>query len=659
MQQLSLPFDSTTSLSTNTAWFQEALSILNVKKEVGWTDNFGKSLRNVLLREGITPIRTLSLFSGGGGLDIAFHDAGFEIVKMIELEDKYVQTLRHNSKQGKWLENSESICIDIREFSPEPNLSVDFIIGGPPCQTFSAAGRRAAGVSGINDDRGTLFNEYVRILKELQPKGFLFENVYGIIGANGGEAWQSIQKAFREAGYHIYFRILDAADYGVPQHRERLFIIGLKEGKYLFPCPTHGSDSLDQRPYYSAADAVNGVIISATLRTGIGGKFGHLLEQIPPGLNYSFYTKEMGYPNPIFSWRSKFSDFLYKADPKTPVRTIKAQGGQYTGPFSWENRKFSIDELKRLQTIPDSYELIGKQQVCIEQIGNSVPPQLGRILAISILDLVFGVKLPFSISYLSEDKQLSFRQRKKQLTSVYFEKAKAAIEEMYQSGQFTHSDQPEYKYSKTTTRFLSTDFSWSKEENTGSTKIYLSYDLSDSSWVISASSEKENNNEHLFSIDIHPSFGHDEWVLGVTSVRLCAKEIDIKVFTALWKAFEEKLTEATGKADLVQLSGYYQYNAKISGIMNFSPNVPVNSLWRVVQCVVRCIGIANQSSPKEFAEQWGVNVEDVVSYLHSLRSMGYEVRSHNTNPQILEGQYLIPYAFPTLNPQSVQLRKYL
>ena len=161
------------------AWFQEMLRSLDVCRSPALYDNFGKSLRNWLDRQGHSPIKTLSLFSGGGGLDIAFHDAGFEIVQMVELEAKYVQTLEKNSQQGKWLQGSQPICVDIRKFFPSSDLKVDFIIGGPPCQTFSAAGRRASGVAGTTDARGTLFQEYVRLLKTLQPKGFLFENVYG------------------------------------------------------------------------------------------------------------------------------------------------------------------------------------------------------------------------------------------------------------------------------------------------------------------------------------------------------------------------------------------------------------------------------------------------------------------------------------------------
>lgn len=654
MQQLSLPLDLYSDEPANKNWFQDMLAFLGVDKQTAWVDCFGKSLRKSLVQQGHAPIKTLSLFSGGGGLDIAFHDAGFEIIQMVELEAKYIQTLKQNSLPGKWLEGSKPICIDIKNYIPK-SIKVDLIIGGPPCQTFSAAGRRAAGVSGTDDARGTLFQEYVRILEILQPKGFLFENVYGITGANGGEAWQEIQAALKKVGYKIYFRVLDAADYGVPQHRERLFIVGLKSGEYLFPYPTHGPDSLNQQPYYSAESAVKNADIE-NMEVGIGGRFGHLLEFIPPGLNYSFYTKEMGYPNPVFSWRSKFSDFLYKADPKTRVRTIKAQGGQYTGPFSWENRKFSSSELKRLQTIPDDYEIVGNRQVCIEQIGNSVPPQLARILALSILDQVMKVKLPFSISYLPENKKLGFRQRKRKLTEIYAQKAKAAIADLQKTGKIVSIDSSQYEQKEQQVRYLSPDFAWMKQA-TGTTKINLTYELNNSCWLIAASINEIESKEDQFIIDIYPSCGYDDWVLGTNLVKLCGKDLNMQVFTSLWKAFEEKLTEVTGKADLVQLSGYYQYNAQISGVMNFDPKLEINEFWRVVQCVTRCIGIATQLSATELADKWGVKAEDIYSYLKSLRTMGYEVRNHNTNTQIPEGKYLIPYAFPTLNPKSVQLRK--
>ena len=120
----------------------------------------------------------------------------------------------------------------------------------------------------------------------------------------------------------------------------------------------------------------------------------------------------MGHPHPIFAWRSKFSDYLYKADPRKPVRTIKAQGGQYTGPLHWDNRYFTVNEYKRLQSFPDDYTLVGNRQRTIHQIGNSVPPHLARLLAISILDQIFHVKPPVKLNYLQETEQLSFRSLK-------------------------------------------------------------------------------------------------------------------------------------------------------------------------------------------------------------------------------------------------------
>ncbi|MDV2999289.1 MAG: hypothetical protein N5P05_000895 [Chroococcopsis gigantea SAG 12.99] len=439
-----------------------------------------------------------------------------------------------------------------------------------------------------------------------------------------------------------------------------MFIVGSKGGKYLFPYPTHGFDSLDGRPYYTATEAVKGADISE-VEIGLGGRFGYLLKDIPPGLNYSFYTREMGYPNPIFSWRSKFSDYLYKADPDTPVRTIKAQGGQYTGPFSWENRKFSLAELKRLQTIPDDYEIVGNKQVAIEQIGNSVPPQLGRILALSILEQVIGINLPFNIPYLPETKNLSFRQRKKDLTKIYHQKAQVAIKELCNAGKLARLDrESETESLIDSVRFLSLkNFAWTQTISSNCLKVGLNYQLNSKFWDIAASTENNEEDEYKFCIDIYPCHGYEDWCLKTKMVKLCAKQLDPYLLTSLWKFFEEKLYELTGKVDLVQLSGYYQYKSRITSSLIFNLSSEVSSFWRIVQLVVRGIATSTQLTTKEFAELWGVNKGDVLEYLQSLKDIGYEVRSHNTNPQIPRDEYLIPYVFPTLKPQSVQLRKKL
>lgn len=196
-------------------------SELSVEFTSGWTDDFGAKIYEFLRKNSHNPIKTLSLFSGGGGLDIGFHDCGFDIIEMVEIEKDFCKTLSANVSSNKLMSGSKVSCIDIREYFADDNMQVDFIIGGPPCQTFSSAGRRASGVSGTDDPRGKLFMEYVRLLNTLKPKGFLFENVYGIVGAQDGKAWERIKEEFRQAGYTIYYKILDASDYGDPARQLR------------------------------------------------------------------------------------------------------------------------------------------------------------------------------------------------------------------------------------------------------------------------------------------------------------------------------------------------------------------------------------------------------------------------------------------------------
>lgn len=637
------------------SYFNDMLKALNVDYGSGWPDRFGTALRKWLRKQNQQPITTLSLFTGGGGLDIGFADAGFHSLEMVEIERKYTKTLEANSETSKLFAGSNVICQDIRDYVPTDDFHVDFIIGGPPCQTFSAAGRRAAGVSGTTDPRGTLFEEYVRLLMKLQPKGFLFENVYGMMGAQEGEAWEEIKAAFRSAGYIIQYRILDTADYGVPQHRERIFIVGLQEGDYLFPLPTHGPDSEDNQPFFTAGLAVEGVDVSeATF--GLGGQHGHLLNDIPPGLNYSFYTERMGHPRPVFGWRSKFSDFLYKADPDTPVRTIKAQGGQYTGPFSWENRPLTVSEFKRLQTFPDDYDLTGNRQVCIEQIGNSVPPQMARILAISILDQVFKVELPFEMRYLPHHQGLGFRQRKRQKTDDYARKAQEAIAQL--KSDKTDATEIVDLSDHQNTRYLTEKFGWLSSKRGLCSVIRLHYELKVVSWTIFAQNLDDGTDfQNCFEIEISPA-SRETWTLPTSGVSLMGGDFSPQTFTALWKALEEKMVELTGIADLVQLNGYYQYLPKLNAKMRFIAPPPSSSRWRILANVVNGVGVAKQMTAEAYQDLFGYH-EPILPIFEYLRILGYEVRNHNTNPQIKPGDYLIPYAFPTLTPRSVQLRKKL
>lgn len=630
---------------TSDSWFEEALAALNVSDESpNWIDRFGVALQHHCQRYK-EEIRVLSLFSGAGGLDIGFHDAGFKIVECNEIAQTFADTLYLNSEASGPLHSSNIVCKDVSDYDPAIE-DIDFVIGGPPCQTFSAAGARAAGVNGVDDDRGNLFKQYVRILKKLRPKGFLFENVYRIIGAQGGKPWQLIQDAFQTAGYQLHWRILDSADFGVPQFRERLIIIGLESGEYKFPYPTHGPDSRDDRPYYSAGRAIQDLAVDNEPNE-IGGRHGHLLNDIPPGLNYSFYTERMGHPTPYFAWRSKFSDYLYKADPDTPVRTIKAQGGQYTGPFHWHNRPFAIEELKRLQTFPDSYRISGNRQKIIQQIGNSVPPQLSRILALSIAQQVFARSLPFDMELLHHSTKLGFRARKSKRTKLYAQKAKEAINKLY----------PEEKEERSLMLYKKQDYQTLNANLTLSTTnanlwdYCFSYEIENGKIDIQVW-DKKKSTDIKYQYTIVPT---QDTITTISSISMRSFSADIQSVTAIWKYLECLARTVFHKDDLVQLFGYYQYANNFSISLTIEdPTLSRESIWQTLSHVSSGYLVGTSYPLKTFAAAYGIDEKRLLVHLVELKKLGYEIRNHNTNSQIAEGHLLIQYSFPSLNERSLQ-----
>jgi len=355
-------------------------------------------------------VNTLSLFTGAGGLDIGFSKAGFRILACIEIDKTACKTLELN--KGRYFEDSCRIINgDIRTIEPDSLEfdKIDFIIGGPPCQSFSAAGRRAGGTLGTVDSRGSLFSHYCDFIRYFQPHGFLFENVRGILYSNKQQDWDLILSAFSGLGYRVSYRVLDCADYGVPQHRERLILIGSKGKEVLFPWPTHGPDSPLGR-YVSPSEAVKDLQPPNEPEHYYNGKYGKLLAEIPPGMNYRYFTKEMGCPQPIFAWRSRFSHFLCKADPDKPVQTIVARQSKFCGPFHWKNRRFTIDELKRLQTFPDDYVVVDSYSKALSQIGNSVPPKFAEQLALAVIQQIFDIDKGMRL--LPRDQTLSFDKQK-------------------------------------------------------------------------------------------------------------------------------------------------------------------------------------------------------------------------------------------------------
>jgi DNA (cytosine-5)-methyltransferase 1 len=256
----------------------------------------------------------------------------------------------------------------------------------------------------------------------------LFENVKGILQANKKSDWDTIQLSFSELGYNLNHSIIDAADFGTPQHRERLILVGLRDQtSFRFPSPTHGPSSNQNQPFVTPREAFKDIDDPSEKVTQYSGKYGHLLEDIPPGFNYLFYTERMGHPAPLFAWRSKFSGFLYKLDPEEPTKTLVAHQGKYDGPFHWRNRKLTIPELIRIQGYPSSYKFVGSRISIQKQIGNSVAPKMGRALAKAVAKQLFNSDCEVKLLEVGEvlKRKLTTRvapnrsQRSKQKNDLY------------------------------------------------------------------------------------------------------------------------------------------------------------------------------------------------------------------------------------------------
>ena len=269
---------------------------------------------------------------------------------------------------------------------------VELLVGGPPCTPFSKSGYWLEQKRRGLDPEASLLEHYVRILDEARPQLFLLENVFALAYANANRPWLDfLLESFDRLGYHVNQRTVLAADYGVPQRRQRLILVGSLEGVPAMPEPSHTGpherrtwEADGRSPHVTAGAAIADLADRHDLAESeevVAGKYGHLLADIPPGDNYLFYTAKRGHPAPLFGWRKRYWSFLLKLDPEQPAPTIQAQPGPYVGPFHWDNRRLRLLELKRLQTFPDEFVICGTRRAAQRQLGNAVPPLLGRRIA--------------------------------------------------------------------------------------------------------------------------------------------------------------------------------------------------------------------------------------------------------------------------------------
>jgi DNA (cytosine-5)-methyltransferase 1 len=326
--------------------------------------------------------RVLSLYTGAGGLDLGFEAAGFETAAAVEIDPEAVVTLRHNRD---WPVLDRDVhTISSRELLETAGLAegeADALIGGPPCQPFSKSGYWASGDTlRLDDPRAGTLGEYLRVLRDTLPKTFLLENVPGLAYRGKTEGLELIARAIetinRERGTHYTLSVerLNAADFGVPQARERVFVIGSREGAdFVFPRP------MGER-YATAWDAIGDLEEDDDPALRVRGKWADLLPSIPEGQNYLWHT-ERGDGRPLFGWRRRYWSFLLKLSKALPSWTIQAQPGPATGPFHWKSRRLSARELCRLQTFPDEYRVLGALASAQRQVGNAVPSALAEVLA--------------------------------------------------------------------------------------------------------------------------------------------------------------------------------------------------------------------------------------------------------------------------------------
>lgn len=576
--------------------------------------------------------KVLSIFSGAGGLDLGFHQVGFDIKACIELDKDACDSLKLN--RGKhFSEKTLVYCEDITKLSPESVYKdigdIDFIIGGPPCQSFSAAGRRAGGVSGINDTRGSLFWFYAQYLKRFRPKGFLFENVKGILQANNSEDWDIVKKSFHSLGYNLNYRILDAADYGTPQHRERVILVGhlMDDKDFLFPRPVYGPNSLENKPYVAPKDAFKDIDDPHEIVPPYTGKYGHLLNDIPPGMNYSFYTERMGHPNPIFAWRSKFSGFLYKLDPEKPSKTLVAHQGKYDGPFHWKNRKLKINELIRIQGFPIDYKFSGSRISVQKQIGNSVSPKLSYFLAKAVFKQLFE-SIDLKIELMGKDEKL----KPKKISSKRI-KPKSINSNSYLQNDLFENKEIIFKNEDISLEIHSEEFK---------NKCYFR----DGNWSIELDKKRCEAKKWLeIDVNFFSLIGKK-----FKNIKCLIKSDTYLDFNVAWDFIHEIVNYSCSYGSLQPLYGHFTepYPKFSVSVKGEDENDPFFKLMSKMSN----FDFLNQLNCNSLLYGLFGSDVDLRKLVHLLREKGIDIRTHETNRTIPKNKFRIcyPFTIPTWQP---------
>jgi len=304
-------------------------------------------------------MKVVSLFSGIGGFDLGFVSAGHEIIWANDIWKDAVESYKTNI--GKHI-----VCEDIKLIDANEIPESDIIIGGFPCQGFSLANQKRH----TGDERNTLYLEFVRILKEKQPPFFIAENVKGILSLGKGSIFQMIINDFSEIGYEVKHAVLNAADFGVPQRRERVFIFGTrKDIKLDIPFPPE-----------TTHHKVNSKLFPENKKKWLG--VGQALAHIPePDAKHNLQNHEAS------KYKLRFNGYLGHRviNPELPCPTITARGdakgGVVVHHHPKNHRRISPREAAVIQSFPLDFQFYGAKTSVYRQVGNAVPPKLAHALA--------------------------------------------------------------------------------------------------------------------------------------------------------------------------------------------------------------------------------------------------------------------------------------
>lgn len=362
-------------------------------------------------------IKVVDLFCGVGGLSYGFaKDDKFQIVAANEILPNMAKAYELNHPTVK------VYCKDIKYFGIHDLIKdfnikegeIDLIVGGPPCQAYSTAGKRL-----IDDPRGKLFQEYYRVLKEINPKAFIFENVRGLLSMDRGELFKTIISLFKSLNYRVSFKVLNSADYGVPQVRERVFIVGTKlNNTFFFPIPTHESKESNitlfcqqNKPYLNISDAIGDLPFiksgeeSFNYETPPQNSFQEIMRRSAPEelmdhnapINNEKLVKIMeqlpdgGTPLDLpenMRPKSGFANTYCRLWWNRPSTTITRN---FSTPSSSRcihpkaPRPLTTREGARIQCFPDNYIFYGSRSDKNLQIGNAVPTFVSIAIKNSIL----------------------------------------------------------------------------------------------------------------------------------------------------------------------------------------------------------------------------------------------------------------------------------